>query len=117
MNTDFVAEETGIRGSNRIAGEETVRAEDYISGKAYPDAVCYAFYPIDLHVMDGIRQRFFEKNVVGQIPYGTLIPRKAKCLLAAGCAAAICARENIPVRQLPHSLLRAKLEFLGAIVP
>ena len=144
LTVDFVAEETGVRESNRIVGEETVLAEDYITGKAYPNAVCYAFYPIDLHVMDGIRQQFFEENKVGQIPYGALIPKNAKRLLtagrcvasdtdansavrvqapcmatgqAAGCAAAICARENIPVWQLPYSLLRESLHTLGAIVP
>jgi hypothetical protein len=144
LTVDFVAEETGIRESNRIVGEETVFAEDYITGKAYPDAVCYAFYPIDLHVMDGIRQKFFDENKVGQIPYGALIPQNARHLLvagrciasdtdansairvqapcmaagqAAGCAAAVCARESLPVKDLPFSLLREKLEAIGAIVP
>ena len=144
LTVDFVAEETGIRESNRIVGEETVLAEDYITGKAYPDAVCYAFYPIDLHVMDGIRQKFFDENIVGQIPYGALIPKNARHLLvagrciasdtdansairvqapcmatgqAAGCAAAVCARESLPVKDLPFSLLREKLEAIGAIVP
>ena len=144
LTVDFVAEETGIRESNRIVGEQTILAEDYIRGRAYPNAVCYAFYPIDLHVMTGIRQQFFEENVVGQIPYGALIPKNAKRLLcagrciasdtdansavrvqapcmatgqAAGCAAAICARKKIPVWQLPHSLLREKLNAIGAIVP
>lgn len=144
LTVDFVAEETGIRESNRIVGEETVLAEDYITGKAYPDAVCYAFYPIDLHVMDGIRQKFFDENKVGQIPYGALIPKNANHLLvagrciasdtdansairvqapcmatgqAAGCAAAVCARESLLVKNLPYSLLREKLEAIGAIVP
>ena len=144
LTVDFVAEETGIRESNRIVGEEMVLAEDYITGKAYPDAVCYAFYPIDLHVMDGIRQKFFDENKVGQIPYGALIPQNARHLLvagrciasdtdansairvqapcmatgqAAGCAAAVCARESLPVKDLPFSLLREKLEAIGTIVP
>lgn len=144
LTVDFVAEETGIRESNRIVGEETVLAEDYITGRAYPNAVCYAFYPIDLHVMDGIQQKFFEENIVGQIPYGALIPKNAEHLLvagrciasdtdansairvqapcmatgqAAGCAAAVCAKEGLPVRTLPFSVLREKLEAIGAIVP
>lgn len=144
LTVDFIAEETGIRESNRIVGEQTIRAEDYICGKAYPDAVCYAFYPIDLHVMTGIRQQFFEENVVGQIPYGSLIPKNARRILcagrciasdtdansavrvqapcmatgqAAGCAAAICARDNHTAGKVPYSLLRQKLEAIGAIVP
>lgn len=144
LTVDFIAEETGIRESNRIVGEETVLAEDYITGKAYPNPVCYAFYPIDLHVMDGIQQQFFEENKVGQIPYGALIPKDSKRLLvagrciasdtdansairvqapcmatgqAAGCAAAVCAQEGFSVKALPFSLLREKLEAIGAIVP
>lgn len=144
LTVEFAAEETGIRESNRIVGEETLTAEDYITGKTFENAVCYAFYPIDLHVMDGIRQQFFEENVVGQIPYGALIPMGAKRLLcagrciasdtdansavrvqapcmatgqAAGCAAALCAGLGIPAKEIPFSRLRERLEAIGAIVP
>ena len=143
LTVDFVAEETGIRESNRIVGEEMVLAEDYITGKAYPDAVCYAFYPIDLHVMDGIRQKFFDENKVGQIPYGALIPQNARHLLvagrciasdtdansairvqapcmatgqAAGTAAALCCRDEKSVAEIEVSVLLNTLRENGAIV-
>ena len=53
-----------------------------IRDRVYDDAVCYAFYPIDLHQPLGIKQIFLEEGVIPTIPYGALIPRGAKrCLL------------------------------------
>lgn len=144
LTVDYYAEETGVRETLRIIGEATLTAEDYISGKHFDDGVCYAFYPIDLHIMEGIKQKFFEENQVGEIPYGTLIPKGAKRILcagrcissdtdansairvqapcmamgqAAGCAAAIAAKENLAVKEVPISLLYRSLNQIGAIVP
>jgi hypothetical protein len=139
-----VAEETGIRETNRIVGEEIITAEDYIRGKMYADSVCYAFYPIDLHVMNGIEQKFHEEHVVSKVPYGALIPKHAKRILcagrcissdtyansgvrveavcmatgqAAGCAATIAARENCNVKQVKYDDICKELKVLGAVVP
>ncbi len=144
LTIDYYAEETGVRETVRIVGETILTANDYITGKHFDDAVCYAFYPIDLHIMEGIKQKFFAENQVGEIPYGALIPKGAKRLLcagrcistdtdansairvqapcmamgqAAGCAAAISAKQNIAVKDVPFSLLRCSLEEIGAIVP
>lgn len=144
LTIDYYAEETGVRETVRIVGEKTLTAEDYINGKHFDDSVCYAFYPIDLHVMNGINKKFFEDNKVGEIPYGALIPKGAKRILcvgrcissdtdansairvqapcmatgqAAGCAAAISAQKNISVKEVPFSLLCRNLEEIGAIVP
>lgn len=144
LTVDFAAGETGVRESNRIVGAQTITAADYISGRHYSDAVCYAFYPIDRHVMSGIEQRFFAENVVGEIPYGALIPQNARKILcagrciasdseansalrvqavcmasgqAAGCAAAISAQENMPVKDVPYDRLCGCLNEMGAIVP
>ena len=144
LTIDYYAEETGVRETVRIVGEKTLTAEDYINGKHFDDSVCYAFYPIDVHVMDGINKKFLEDNVVGEIPYGALIPKCAKRILcagrcissdtdangavrvqapcmamgqAAGCAAAISAKNNISVKNIPFSLLCSNLEEIGAIVP
>ncbi|MBQ7302064.1 MAG: FAD-dependent oxidoreductase [Clostridia bacterium] len=140
----LTATETGVRESYRIVGESTVTAADYISGKGYPDSVCYAFYPIDRHVMSGIEQQFFAPETVGQIPFGALIPKGAHRLLAAGrcvssdtyansalrvqapcmamgqaagCAAALAVKNNVTVRQVPFAKLTAALKNIGAIVP
>lgn len=141
---DFVAEETGIRETNRIVGEDIITAEDYIRGKMYKDSVCYAFYPIDLHVMNGIEQRFHEEHVVSKVPYGALIPKNAKRILcagrcissdtyansgvrveavcmatgqAAGCAAAIATKDNCNVKQVKYNDICKELKVLGAVVP
>lgn len=144
LTVDYYAEETGVRETVRIVGEKTLTAEEYINGKHFDDSVCYAFYPIDLHIINGIKQKFFEDNIVGEIPYGALIPRGSKRILcagrcissdtdansavrvqapcmamgqAAGCAAAISAKENISVKEVPFSLLCHSLTEVGAIVP
>lgn len=144
LTVDYYAEETGVRETVRIVGEKTITAEEYISGAHFEDSVCYAFYPIDLHVMNGIRQIFFEDGKIGEIPYGALIPKGSKRILcagrcissdtdansavrvqapcmatgqAAGCAAAIAARKNIGIKDVPFLLLCHDLESLGAIVP
>jgi hypothetical protein len=144
LKVDYVANETGVRETNRIVGENVITADDYLSGKFYDDSVCYAFYPIDLHVLKGIKQRFHEENVVSKIPYSALVPKDSKRLLVAGrcissdalansairveavcmatgqavgCAAAICAKENLKVKDVSFKKLTKALENIGAIVP
>lgn len=138
------AGECGVRETCRIIGEKTVTSKDYLAGKVYDDAVCYAFYPIDLHQPLGIKQIFLEEGVIPTIPYGALIPRGAKRLLAAGrciaadsdansairvqapcmavgqaagTAAAIAVRENVPVGDVPYHELKEALQNIGAIIP
>ena len=84
LTVDFIAAETGVRETNRIVGEATVTAKDYIDGFFYPDSVCYAFYPIDLHVLSGIEKTYHKENVVAKIPYRALIPKASKRILCAG---------------------------------
>lgn len=144
LEIDYAASETGVRETRRIVGETTVTAEDYIRGVFYPDSVCYAFYPIDRHVMTGIEQEFHKENVVSKIPYSALIPKGAEYLLcagrcvssdtyansalrveapcmamgqAAGCAAALAAKNASTVRAVDHAQLCAALKRIGAIVP
>ena len=141
---DYVAEETGIRESNRIVGEEQILAEDYIVGKMYQDAVCYAFYPIDRHVMNGIEQKFHDEYVVSKVPYGALLPKNTKrticcgrcissdtyansgvrveavCMATgqvAGCAAAIAVKTNDVLKNVTIKELCKRLEMIGAVVP
>ena len=141
---DFVAAETGVRESCRIVGEHIVTAEEYISGFKYDDSVCYAFYPIDLHVYNGIEQRYHEENTVARVPYRALIPKGARRILAvgrcissdkyansglrveavamatgqvAGAAAAIMSESGTVAADVPYERLTALLEKLGTIVP
>ena len=141
---DFVAAETGVRESCRIVGEHIVTAEEYIGGFRYEDSVCYAFYPIDLHVYNGIEQRYHEENTIARVPYRALIPKGSHRILAvgrcissdkyansglrveavamatgqaAGAAAAIMSERGIMAIDVPYAHLTASLEKLGAIVP
>lgn len=141
---DFIAEETGVRESNRIVGEHIITAEEYINGVFYPDSVCYAFYPIDLHVMNGIENTYHKENVISKIPYTALIPKNSKHILCAGrcissdkyansairvqavcmatgqvagCAAALAAQHNTSVQAVRYKELCNSLKSINAIVP
>lgn len=142
LEIDYTAAETGVRESNRIVGEKTITAEDYIQGVWYDDSVCYAFYPIDLHVMTGIQKTYLPENVVAKIPYGALIPKKSRNILcagrcissdtyansavrveavsmatgqAAGCAAALASQADTDVSDVPYEELCNALKRIGAI--
>lgn len=141
---NYFAQECGIRETCRIIGEKTVSKDEYLNGYVYDDAICYAFYPIDLHIPGGIKQVFLQENIVPAIPYGALIPKDSKRVLAAGrcissdtdsnsalrvqapcmamgqaagVAAAIAVKQNIPMKEVPIDLLRRELTEIGAIVP
>lgn len=122
-----------------------ITADDYINGVCFDDAVCYAFYPIDLHIPPyNVKQVFFKENVCATVPYRALIPKGSQHLLvagrivssdtdansalrvqapcmaegqAAGCAAAIAAKQNIPVSKVDYEQLVRELKRQGAIVP
>ena len=144
LEIDFDAQETGIRETNRIIGETTVTAEDYIKGKYYEDSVCYAFYPIDLHVMSGIEKTYHQDGIVSKVPYSALIPKGTKRILCAGrcissdtnansalrveatcmamgqavgCAGALTAKNETDVRNIRYNDLCNALKNIGAIIP
>ncbi len=144
IEIDYFADETGVRETNRIVGETVITADDYINGKFYKDSVCFAFYPIDLHVMNGIEQQFHKENIVSKIPFSALIPKNSNRLLCAGrcissdrlansairveavcmatgqvagCAAALLAQNNKLVSDVDYNELCENLKRIGAIVP
>jgi len=143
---DYFAIECGIRETWRIIGEEWIDAKSYTSGRNWPDAICYSYYPIDIHRHDSNTTdvRPLPEGVVPTIPYGALVPKgsdhllvagrcasgdsvahsayrvQASCMAmghAAGAAAAIAARENVSVRQLNLEDIKATLSLQSAIVP
>lgn len=138
------AVECGVRETCRIIGEDTVTAEDYLAGKIYEDALCYCFYPIDLHQPTGIKQIFLQEGRVPTLPYRAMIPQNAQHILAAGrcissdtdansairvqatcmasgqaagAAAAIAAKQKLPVKEISVEKIRQALKGIGAIVP
>ena len=144
MTVSQCAAACGVRESVRIVGKTTVTAEDYVAGRHYDDGVCHAFYPIDRHVPEGIRQVFLDEGVVPEIPLGALIPKNSRFLLAAGrcvssdadansalrvqapcmamgqaagVTAALASRLGCPVDRVPWPEIVRQLKNIGAIVP
>ena len=74
------------RESRRVVCDARITGEDYVSGKRFDDAVCYSFYPIDLHRADGngLYNIFLAEGVVPTLPLSMLIPRRLQNVLVAG---------------------------------
>ena len=144
LTVQYAAEECGVRETVRIDGELCMQVEDYVAGKRYDDAVCYAFYPVDRHLPTGLHQIFLQPEVVPTIPYRALIPKGSRRLLAAGrcisgdrdtvsatrvvapcmatgqaagVAAALALKYDCGVSAVPYDALCDGLERIGAIVP
>ena len=136
--------ETAFRESYRIAGETIITVDDYTSGRVFNDAICYAFYPVDLHTKDGVKPQPLKKGIVPTIPLSALIPKgseniivagrsvssdrqansglrvQAPCMAmgqAAGVAAALASRKNTTPLKVPLKDIRKMLINHGAIVP
>lgn len=136
--------EPGFRESYRIEGETVITVNDYRSGRYFEDAICYAFYPVDLHTKNGVRPEPLKPGTVPTIPLSALIPKGSKNIVvagrcvssdrlansglrvqapcmamgqAAGCAAAIAAKDGTTPGQVPLAKLHALLKEHGAIVP
>ena len=138
------SKETGVRETYRVVGRATVTEDDYVSGRVFPDAVCYSFYPIDIHTEEGVTPKALKKGCVPTVPFGSLLPKgvdnvlvagraissdrgansalrvQATCMAAgqaAGVAAALAAKRGIAPGSLPIEDIRTALRAIGAIVP
>lgn len=146
LRIEYLAPECGVRETATIVGKKTVTVDDYTSGRVWEDAVCYSFYPIDLHVSSGsgIQGRQLDEGVVPTIPRGAMLPAgsrnfmaagrcissdrlansalrvQATCMAvgqAAGAMAALVARTGTEVESLPMSAIHGLLRAHGAIIP
>ena len=137
--------EVGVRETYRIRGEYEVTQADYVSGRVFPDSLCYAFYPVDLHDKEkGVAPAHLAEGVVATVPLRALAPKGSRNLLAAGrcvssdrgansglrveaacmamgqaagAAAAVAARRGCSPLEAPLSEVKAALRAHGAIVP
>lgn len=136
--------ETAVRETYRIEGETLITCDDYTSGRLYDDAVCYAFYPVDLHDKHGVKPQPLEPGTVPTIPLSALVPKGSRNLLvagrsvssdrlansalrvqapcmamgqAAGAAAALAANANTTPRAISLAEIHSVLRQHGAIVP
>jgi hypothetical protein len=135
-----------VRETRTIIGDATITAADYAGGRQWHDALCYSFYPIDLHTIQGpgLDKRPLEEGVVPTVPRGALLPaglpqiavagrcvssdRLANSALrvqasamamgqAAGAMAALSARTDLDLRDLDLAAIRNLLRQHDAIVP
>jgi hypothetical protein len=129
------ASQIGTRGSRRLVGEYVVTQSDLRRGAVYPDTIA-AIPRFQQNVSSGSPNRC--------IPYRSLVPRAMEGLLvagrcfssdvaandvlnlipfcmqmgeAAGTAAALCLKNRLEPRSLPHELLQKKLRAQAAWLP
>ena len=141
---ELMSPETGIRETYRILGETVITADDYTSGRVFDDAVCYSFYPIDVHDEKGVKPVWPAEGTVATIPLSALVPKGSRNLLvagrsvssdrfansaarvqascmamgqAAGVTAALAARNNMTPLEVKLDIIREELRRYGAIVP
>lgn len=145
LTVAWCAPEVGVRETVTIAGRATITVQDYERGRYWPDAVCYSFYPIDVHTDEGLGiYRPLPRGVVPTIPYGAMVPLRGRNILAAGrcisgdreafsayrvqatcmavgqaagAAAALAAQQKRDVADIDVAAIRALLAQHGAIVP
>ncbi len=136
--------EVSFRESYRIQGETTVTLEDYISGRLFEDALCHAFYPVDLHTQHEVKQKHMAPGTVPTVPRSALIPKRSRNIMvagrsvssdrlansglrvqascmamgqAAGVTAALAAAQRETPLNVPLNDIRELLRQHGAIVP
>ena len=136
--------EAGFRESFRIQGETVITANDYRSGRLFDDAVCYAFYPVDLHTKKGVKPEPLKPGTVPTVPLRALIPKGSRNLMvagrcvssdrlansglrvqascmgigqAAGAAAALAAKAGATPLEVPLKEIHDLLRTHGAIIP
>ena len=141
---DKMMNETATRETFRIKGESTITVRDYQKGRKFEDALCYSFYPIDLHTKDGVVPKHLKRGVVPTIPRGALIPKGSRNLMVAGrclssdryansaarvqascmgmgqaaaCTAVLAAKSSTTPKEVPLSEIHSLLREHGAIVP
>lgn len=135
-----------MRETYTIQGKATVTVQDYTSGRRWEDAVCYSYYPIDVHRSSGIGVdlRPLAEGAVPTLPRRALLPAgsrnflaagrsissdkeansairtQATCMAsgqAAGALAALACLLKCDVEEVPLELLYDLLTEHGAIVP
>ena len=144
VTIDRMMNETACRETFRIKGDTVITVNDYSNGRVFDDALCYSFYPIDLHTKNGVVPKHLKHGKVPTIPRGALIPKgssnimvagrslssdryansaarvQASCMAmgqAAACTAFLAANSATTPKKVPLDEIRALLREHGAIVP
>jgi len=136
--------ETAVRETYRVVGEYEITKSDYTSGRLFDDAVCYAFYPIDVHDEHGVKPEHLSEGTFPTVPLRALVPKNSKNLIvagrcvssdreansalrvqascmamgqAAGAAAALAVQSNSTPLEVPLKAIRGLLARHGAVLP
>ncbi|MDR2038059.1 MAG: FAD-dependent oxidoreductase [Bacteroidales bacterium] len=97
--------ETSIRETNRIDGIYQVTHDDYVEGRVFEDSLSYSFYPIDLHIAEGVRPKHLQEGKVATVPLRALVPKNSKNLIVAG--------RCVSSDRLANSALRVQASCMG----
>ena len=81
---DRVAPFMGIRESRVIVGKYVMTKEDILEQHQFPDKICKAGYPVDIHHSNGSDCTMIFNDDAYDIPYGVLVPAAVEGLLVAG---------------------------------
>lgn len=76
--------ETAVRETYRIDGLCQITHTDYVEGRIFDDALSYSYYPIDLHVEEGVTPKHLKEGKVATIPLRALIPKNSENFIIAG---------------------------------
>lgn len=136
--------EIGIRESRRIEGEYELTKDDLLATRKFPDSIARGVYDIDVHNPEGTGTTIIHipANDYYTIPYRALVHKGADNLIAsgrnvcstheahasvrimpttacmgeaAGIAAAIAFKQNIPLRQIDITELRRAIVAYGGL--
>jgi len=101
------ASNVAARESRRILCNTYITADDYISGRKYPDSICYSYYPIDLHTSGDktLYNIFLEKGCLPTIPLSALQVKGLSNLMVAG--------RCVGGDRLAHSAFRVKASCMA----
>ena len=134
-----------MRETFRVVGDYVITVDDYTSGKRWDDSLCFAFYPVDLHVNEtGVQPKQLTEGTVPTVPLRAQIPAGLDDFLVAGrcissdrlansglrvqgaciatgqtaaAAAVVSVRTSKPLRELDLAAVKKLLTDGGAIVP
>ncbi len=95
-----LATHLGIRETRVVAGEETLVADDVISGRKRKDGIGRCAWPVELHINGEPKAKLVPVSSGGwyDLPYGMIIPRGYKNLFVVGRAASSDREANASAR-------------------
>ena len=116
LQIDVKSFECGVRESSVIRGEYTIRDLDYVNAVKFYDAICNAFYPVDLHGDDGVTPVRLADGAVPQVPLRALIPQNSRFMLVAGRCIASERKANSALRVQASCMATAQAAGAAAVI-